>query len=347
MNQHNLPPGKRPSSQTEDFASHFAEIALANTLRQYPNKPDHVLDGPQDLRSPMELHPAFYGSYDWHSSVLMHWLLAKLLRLFPHLPEAPKIRQVFDRHFTAANMAQEVAYLDRASSREFERTYGWAWLLKLQAELIQLAKANPSTVNWERSVEPLANILAERFLQFLPLAQFPIRAGTHSNSAFGLLFALDYAESVQHVALRRLISEKANAWFGRDRCYPAVYEPGGDDFLSGGLMEAVLMLRVIDACSFADWWQVFSPAPHGLQVWLSPVSVTDRSDAKLAHLDGLNLSRAWCWKALAKEMPAILHEPVNDAIVAHIDASLPHALIGDYAGTHWLTSFALLALSKE
>lgn len=338
---------KRQLPEAQYYASRFAGVALANIGRQYPNKPDHVLDGPEDLRSPRELHPVFYGSYDWHSSVHMHWLLARLLRVCPSLPEAPQIRQAFDRHFNPANVAREIAYLNRASSRAFERTYGWAWLLKLQSELTQLAKVDEGTKNWESSLEPMANVLAERYMQFLPLAQFPIRAGTHSNSAFGLLFALDYAEGVQHIALRKLISQKANAWFGYDRCYPAAYEPGGDDFLSGGLIEATLMLRVIDACSFADWWHVFCPARQGLQAWLSPVSVTDRSDGKLAHLDGLNLSRAWCWKALAEELPDILHDPVRDAIIAHFDASLSNALHGDYAGTHWLASFALLALTDN
>jgi hypothetical protein len=331
--------------ELERHASLFADIALANIVRQYPNKLDHVIEGPADMRSPQELHPLFYGSYDWHSAVHMHWLLARLLRLCPKLPEAPQIRQVFNLHFTADKVATETAYLHRPSSQSFERTYGWAWLLKLQTELMLLAKADSSAAKWRDALAPLANLLAERYLQFLPLAQFPIRAGTHANSAFGMLFALDYAETIQHIALRKLIIRKANAWFGRDRRYPAAYEPGGDDFLPGGLIEAALMLRVVDACSYADWWQIFCPVRQDLQIWLSPVSVTDRSDPKLAHLDGLNLSRAWCWKLLEKELPASLQAPVNAAIDVHIEASLPYALRGNYAGTHWLASFALLALT--
>jgi hypothetical protein len=335
----------RPPVELQRHASFFAGIGLGNVGRQYPNKLDHVIDGPADIRTPQDLHSVFYGSFDWHSSVHMHWLLARLLRLCPQLPEAPQIRQVFDLHFTVANVDREIAYLLKPSSQSFERTYGWAWLLKLQTELIHLAKENEDAALWRDALEPLSTIFADRYLQFLPVAQFPIRAGTHANSAFGVLFALDYAENIQHIALHKLIRQKANAWFGRDRRYPAAYEPGGDDFLSGGMLEAALMLRVVDACSYADWWQVFCPARQDLQIWLSPVPVTDRSDPKLAHLDGLNLSRAWCWKMLAKELPVSLHAPVHASIDAHIEASLPHALNGSYAGTHWLASFALLALT--
>jgi hypothetical protein len=336
-----------PAPQTlSELAPLFARTALANIRQPYPNKLDHVMTGSADVRSPQELHPVFYGSYDWHSSVHMHWLLVRLLRLFPALSHAAQIRDALDAHFTAENIAQEIAYLRQPSSLSFERTYGWAWLLKLQTELIALAGVSDHAATWRDALQPLADVFAERTLQFLPLAQFPIRAGTHANSAFGLLFALDYAEAIQHIALRKLIAVKTHGWFGRDRRYPARYEPGGDDFLSGGLMEAALMLRVVAGCSYADWWQVFRPAPQDLQGWLLPVPVSDRSDPKLAHLDGLNLSRAWCWKMLAKELPAPLHAPVGAAIDAHIAASLPNATAGNYAGTHWLASFALLALSQ-
>ncbi len=327
-------------------ASTFAAIALANIAREYPNKPEHVLNDAADMRAPHTLHPVFYGSYDWHSSVHMHWLLARLLRCYAELPERARIQALFDKHFTTANVASELAYLRHPAHRSFERTYGWAWLLKLQHELTALAQTEPRASAWRDALQPLTELLVESYLAFLPLAQFPIRAGTHTNSAFGLLFALDYAEGIQHLALRKLIALKANAWFGRDRRYPAFYEPGGDDFLSGGLLEAALMQRVVDGCSYADWWEVFCPAPHELPVWLTPVAVSDRSDPKLAHLDGLNLSRAWCWKMLEPQLPPALRAPVNTAIDAHLSISLPHAIHGDYAGTHWLASFALLALTE-
>ncbi|WP_225984957.1 DUF2891 domain-containing protein [Noviherbaspirillum aerium] len=337
-----------PGSFTLDMhAASFARVALANLVRELPHKIDHLLMVSGEWQSPRIMHPAFYGSYDWHSSVHMHWLLARLLRLAPGLSEAPRIRELFDLHFTPANIAAEAAYLSHPARQSFERTYGWAWLLKLQTELMLLAEADLQAGSWRDALQPLADVITERYLHYLPLADYPVRAGTHANSAFGLLFALDHAERIQHIALRKLIAAKANQWFGRDRRYPARYEPGGEDFLSGGLLEAVLMQRVIDGCSYADWWEVFCPAREDLLTWLTPVAVSDRSDPKLAHLDGLNLARAWCWKRLAPQLPVALRQSVAVAIDAHLSASLPQASGGDYAGTHWLASFALLALTDD
>jgi Protein of unknown function (DUF2891) len=325
----------------------FAALALGNVVREFPNKLDHVMNSADDVKSPRALHPVFYGSYDWHSAVHMHWLLARLLRLDPALSEADRIHAVFDAHFSAANVAAEVNYLAQPSRATFERTYGWAWLLKLQAELSMAAESLPRAKVWADALEPLADAFIDRYLAFLPLAKFPIRAGTHANSAFGLLFALDYAERMQHLALRKLIFAKAHAWYGQDARYPAAYEPGADDFLSGGLMEAALMMRCIDGCSYADWWAVFCPAPHELQTWLEPVPVSDRSDARLSHLDGLNLSRAWCWRLLKRELPEEFQSMADSAISRHLEASLPHASAGHYVGTHWLASFAALALTES
>ncbi|MGE5622373.1 MAG: DUF2891 domain-containing protein [Bacillota bacterium] len=336
-----------PASSAAPYASAFCRAALANIQREFPNKPDHVFNSAADLQPPRALHPLFYGSYDWHSSVHMHWLLVRLLRDFPALPEMQHVRQTLDAHFTAYNVAAEIAYQQHPSHQTFERPYGWAWLLKLQTALIEGAQTDPQIARWRGVLQPLAQLFVERYQRFLPLAQYPVRAGTHGNSAFSLLFALDYAECAQHLALRKLIFEKANAWFGRDRRYPAAYEPGGDDFLSGGLMEAALMLRTVDNCSYADWWEVFCPTHHGLAVWLEPVGVSERGDPKLAHLDGLNLSRAWCWKMIAPQLPAALADPVRKAIDTHLAASLPHVTAGDYAGTHWLASFAYLALTQD
>ena len=329
-----------------DTLAAFAPLALANIEQEFPNKLDHTMNSPADVRGPRELHPVFYGSYDWHSAVHMHWLLARLLRLHPNLPEAGQIAQAFDRHFTQANVAVELAYLAQPSRATFERTYGWAWLLKLQAELLNLATTLPRARAWADALQPLADAFVDRYLHFLPITQFPIRAGTHANSAFGLLFALDYAEQTQHLALRKLVFDKAHRWFGKDASYPAAYEPGGDDFLSGGLVEAVLMMRSVDGCSYADWWAVFCPPPHELQTWLTPVPVSDRSDAKLAHLDGLNLSRAWCWRVLKRELPDEFQSLADKAIAKHLAASLPQAGGGHYVGSHWLASFAALALTE-
>jgi hypothetical protein len=330
-----------------EYAAPFARVALSNVVRELPHKIDHLLTAPGEWQSPRSMHPAFYGSYDWHSSVHMHWLLARLLRLAPDLDEAPNIRELFDLHFTPANIEAEADYLRHPARHSFERTYGWAWLLKLQTELMLLAGTDARASGWRDALHPLADLITERYLHYLPLADYPIRAGTHANSAFGVLFALDYAERIQHIALRKLIAAKANQWFGRDRRYPAQYEPGGEDFLSAGLLEAVLMLRVVDGCSYADWWEVFCPAREDLMTWLTPVAVSDRSDPKLAHLDGLNLARAWCWKRLAPQLPADLRQAAEKAVGAHLAASLPQASGGDYAGTHWLASFALLALTDD
>ena len=324
----------------------FASLALTNIGQEFPNKLDHTINSPAEVLGPRELHPVFYGSYDWHSAVHMHWLLARLLRLDPKLPEATQIAQVFDQHFTPALVGVEVAYLLQPSRATFERTYGWAWLLKLQVELLLLIESQPRARVWADALQPLADAFVDRYLHFLPITQFPIRAGTHANSAFGLLFALDYAEKTQHLALRKLVIEKAHRWFGRDARYPAAYEPGGDDFLSGGLVEAVLMMRSVDGCAYADWWAVFCPPPHELQAWLAPVPVSDRSDAKLAHLDGLNLSRAWCWRVLKRELPPEFQPLADQAIARHLDASLPQAGGGHYVGSHWLASFAALALTE-
>lgn len=324
----------------------FAALAVANITREFPNKLTHTMNSAADVQTPRMLHPVFYGSYDWHSAVHMHWLLARLMRLYPDLGEAPQIDLVFDRHFSPANVEVEIDYLRQPSRASFERTYGWAWLLKLQTELTSLALTYPRAQRWADALAPLADEFVARYLQFLPLAEHPIRAGTHANSAFGLLFALDYAEQTQHFALRQLIFQKAHQWFGKDACYPAVYEPGSDDFLSGGLMEALLMMRSVDECSYADWWAVFCPARGGLQNWLMPVTISDRSDPKLAHLDGLNLSRGWCWRALKRELPEAFQKPADEAIERHLAASLPHAGAGHYVGTHWLASFAALALTE-
>ncbi|SNT26977.1 Protein of unknown function [Noviherbaspirillum humi] len=324
----------------------FARIALANIVREYPNKLDHVLTSPDDLQPPRQLHPVFYGSFDWHSAVHMHWLLARLLRRGAAGEAASAIPNAFDTQFTPDRIAGEISYLNRPSARTFERTYGWAWLLKLQAELIALASEQPEAERWRDVLQPLADAFAQRYLDFLPLATFPIRAGIHANSAFGLLLALDYAGAHQDLRLRQALIVKGHEWFGRDRRYPAAYEPGGDDFLSGGLCEAALMCRLLDGCDFADWWEQFCPPPLQLAAWLAPVPVSDRSDPKLAHLDGLNLARAWCWRLLLPSLTSPLRETAEGTIEAHLQAALPHALAGDYAGTHWLASFAALALSE-
>jgi hypothetical protein len=325
------------------LAQQFAATALAVIPREFPHKLDHMINGAHDLRTPRQIHPAFYGCYDWHSSVHMHWSLVRLLRLFPALEGAATIRTLLDTSLAPANIAQELAYLDEPNRGSFERPYGWAWLLKLQAELHSLGHAP-----WRDALAPLAYVLRDCLIAFLHKSDYPVRAGTHANSAFALLLALDYANTTQDLAVRKAIETKAQAWFGKDARYPAQYEPSGSDFLSAGLCEAALMLRVYtrmaDGCSAQDWWDQFRPSDAALATWLTPARVADRTDPQIVHLDGLNLSRAWCWHMLggSTDLPP---ELIARAISAHLDASLPHVTQGDFAATHWLVSFALLALS--
>lgn len=330
---------------TPELAERCARVALANLATEYPYQLAHVLASDADARTPRALHPVFWGSYDWHSSVHMHWTLVRCLRLARELPSAARIAAHFDARLQRAHVETELAYLRGAGRATFERPYGWGWLLKLQAELELLARVREGARRWRDALAPLADDIAVRLLAFLPRLDHPVRAGTHGNTAFALLNALDYARIAQHRALARSVAERTLTWFGRDRRYPADYEPGGDDFLSGGLVEAVLVRRTADAGRFADWWNGFAPAPEALGRWLAPVRVSDARDPKIVHLHGLNLARAWCWRALRPALPEALLAPVDRAIAAHLAASLPAATEGDFVGTHWLASFALLALT--
>jgi hypothetical protein len=342
-----------PPAVDAALAARFVAVALDNVAAEFPFHLVHYARDAADIAPPRALHPVFFGSYDWHSCVHMHWTLARCLRRHPQAPFADAVRAHFDARLGAAAVAAECAYFGAPGRAGFERPYGWGWLLKLQAELIALAAIDAaeapaaSAARWRDALAPLAQLIVERLLAFLPRADHPVRAGTHGNSAFALLLALDYAHTLQHRALTRAIEARAQQWFGADRRYPAAYEPSGDDFLSGGLTEARLMQRVLDGCDFADWWAAFEPASDALARWLAPVAVSDPSDAKIVHLHGLNLSRAGCWRALQPALPAALQPAVAAAIDTHVAASLPAATAGDYVGTHWLASFALLALEGD
>jgi hypothetical protein len=322
-------------------ASRLAQIALSHVAREYPNKLDHVLYGPDDGRAPRALHPVFYGSFDWHSCVHTYWLLTRLYRTFPTLGEGPEIAALVDAHFTDANIAAEVRYVREPGRGTFERPYGWAWLLKLAAELAQ--HTTDTGRRWSRVLEPLAASFVDRFLDFLPRATYPIRSGAHFNSAFALALALEYPDH----RLTELVRERAIAWYGGDRDCPA-WEPGGEDFLSPALVEAECMRRVLAADSFLAWLDAFLPglAERRPQTLFTPVAVSDRSDGKIAHLDGLNLSRAFCLRSLARALPSndARRQVVLESAEEHLAASLPH-VTGDYMGEHWLATYALLALT--
>lgn len=327
---------------TEDIASKLASVALGHVTQEYPNKLDHVLEGPADLQGPRALHPVFYGSFDWHSCVHGYWLLAHLHRRFPDLPEAERIAEVIDAHFTPDNVRVELAYLSRPLSKTFERPYGWAWLLKLAAELAQ--HDGESGRRWHAMLAPLASAFAQRFLEHLPQATYPIRAGTHASSAFAIALALEYAERDEDLA--RALKEKAAGWFGNDHACQA-WEPGGDDFLSPALVEAECMRRVLAPNDFEPWFSAFFPnlAAGEPSALLTPARVSNRADGKIAHLDGLNLSRAWCFRSLSSALDD--DDPrqsvMLDAADTHLEASLPH-VTGDYMGEHWLATYACLAL---
>jgi len=326
---------------TPALAGTFATIALGHVGREYPYALIQVVSGPGDIALPRDLHPIFHGSFDWHSCVHGHWLLARLLRLHPDMPEAAAIRRHFDASFTPAKVAGELAYLGRPGSAGFERPYGWAWLLMLAAELRHHQAA------WGETLRPLAGAFAARFKAFLPKADYPVRAGVHSNTAFALALAHDYALGAADGDLEGLILAKARAWYGADADCQA-WEPSGDDFLSPALIEAELMRRILSPGDFQAWFARFLPrAGAGEPATLfTPATVSDRGDGKIAHLDGLNLSRAWCWRGIAGAL--VPEDPVRGLAIhaadRHLAASLPH-VAGDYMGEHWLASFALLALT--
>ena len=334
-------------SLTKAEASHFAQLALKCVTKEYPNKPDHTINDDKDVKSPRTLHPAFYGCFDWHSSVHGHWMLVRLLRLFPELPEATKIRAALNANLAAENIAVEVAYLAQPNRQSFERTYGWAWLLKLAEALHGWSDADGR--RWASNLAPLATALSEAYLRFLPKQTYPIRTGVHPNTAFGLAFALDYSLATGNQKLQNLIEERSRTYFGNDANYPASWEPGGEDFFSAALMEADLMRRVLKPAEFADWFHRFLPdvAKGEPQSILRPAVVSDRTDPKLVHLDGLNLSRAWCMRSIAGALPQsdAARKILAEAARAHAQDGLVHVASGNYEGEHWLASFAVFMLS--
>jgi hypothetical protein len=329
-------------------AAHFADIALANVVREFPNKLDHVIGAAEDVRRPRDLHPAFYGSFDWHSCVHMHWLLARVRRLFPALPQRAAIDALFDAHLSPSNIAAECAYVARPASRGFERTYGWAWLLELATELRR--GDDSGSRRWAATLDPLADAFVRRYLDYLPRQRHPLRTGVHSNSAFGVVFALDHARAAGLASLEALCVERACTWFAADREAPAAWEPSGADFLSPVLIEAELMRRVLAPPAFATWLDGFLPGlalrePASL---FTPSEVADRTDPFIVHLDGLNFSRAWCLRGIASSLAHA--DPraaiMRDAAAAHLAAGMDGLTGGDYMGEHWLATFATLASTQ-
>jgi hypothetical protein len=323
---------------TPEIAARFAEAALGHVTREYPHKLDHVMDGPEDVLGPRALHPIFFGSFDWHSCVHGYWTLLRIRRLFPAEPMTHRIRLLADDMLTPENVAGELDYLDRPYSGGFERPYGWAWLLALHLEA-----ARHQDAEWGEALAPLARAFSDRFKSFLPRLTYPIRTGTHFNTAFALILALEWAEA-NDPELAALIPSRAADYYTEDRNCPG-WEPGGDEFLTSSLVEALLMRRVLPPEEFRAWFAGFLPnlASGEPKTLFTPATVSDRSDGKIAHLDGFNLSRAWCWRRLADALEPELATRARATADAHLDARLPH-VTGDYMGEHWLATFALLAL---
>jgi hypothetical protein len=339
-------------------ASRYARAGLANVAREYPNQPAHLLTGPEDLVAPSELHPIFHGSYDWHSAVHQHWMLVRLVRRVPDLPEAAAIGAWFDHRLTDAAVAAEAAYLRRPERRAWERPYGWAWLLLLSAELASWARAaaddreRPGDVGvhdapgardaarWWTTLAELTETVRGRCLDWLATTTYPQRGGTHPNSAFACTLLHDAATVTGDAELLEAVTGAAARWYAADVDYPAWIEPSASDFLSPVLVQADLLRRVLPPATFPSRFHRLLPDPGPL---LEPAVVSDRTDPQTVHLDGLNLSRAWCWLGIADALDADdpLRPVATVAAGRHARASLPAVLDGAYVGEHWLPTFAV------
>jgi hypothetical protein len=324
-------------------AGAYARVAIANVRREYPTTVQYQILGPGPLPTPREMHPAFFGSLDWHSCVLMHWVLVRLLRLFPDIAIAREMRAALDEDLTMEKITIEARYFDE--HRAFERPYGWGWALTLVNELA--GWDDPAGARWRANLAPLADTLGARFLEWLPKATYPLRLGLHQNSAFGLSMALGHARTESRAgrpALEDAITDAARRWFAGDEDYPATWEPSGADFLSPALTEAELMSSLLDPKAFPVWLERFLPSfPPSL---IEPAVIADPTDGHIAHLHGLNLSRAWCMRRILEALPK--HDrrraELESSMARHAHASLGMAVGSDYMVEHWLAAYALLLL---
>jgi hypothetical protein len=332
-----------PQDFNATAAERFAALALACVHKEYPNKIGHVLNSDADVAPPRKLTPAFYGCYDWHSSVHGHWLLARLARVYPDAPFAQPAREALKKSLTAANIELEAAYLRGEGRASFERPYGLAWLLQLGLELREWN--DPLARELSQNLRPLEQASIDRLRTWLPKLSHPVRSGEHSQTAFALGLMLDYAAGTDDSAFRNLVQERARAFFSDDVRCPLAYEPSGEDFLSPCLAEADVMRRVLPAPEFSRWLHKFMPQvpTNASTAWLPPAVVTDPSDPKLAHLDGLNLSRAWMLDGIVSALPPsdVQLPALKAAAESHREAGLAHVTGQYYEGGHWLGSFAV------
>ena len=334
-----------------DVAGRFARLALDCVEREYPNKISHLLNGDADARPPRELTPAFFGCYDWHSSVHGHWLLARLARLVPDAQFTADARHALARSLTPQNIAAEVAYLSTEGRATFERPYGLAWLLQLAAELREWDDAEAQ--RWLAALVPLETVAAQHVKDWLPKLSHPVRVGEHSQTAFAFGLVLDWARVADDAEMERLLRTRIGDYYLSDRACPLGYEPSGQDFLSPCLAEADLLRRVLAPEAFASWLDHFLadiPRRSGRgSTWLTPAVVTDPTDGKLAHLDGLNLSRAWMLEGIASGLPSDdpRRGPLEESARHHRDAGLASVTGAHYAGGHWLASFATYLVTQR
>ncbi|MBC6457637.1 DUF2891 domain-containing protein [Actinomadura sp. HBU206391] len=338
-----MAPSTDPRPSVADLAPRLARLALDNVTREFPNAPQHLVKGPDDVALPRVHHPAFYGSYDWHSAVHMHWLLIRLLRRHREVIDEAAVREVLDRHLTAGHLATEAAYLRVHPT--FERPYGWAWLLALAAEC---GSAGADGARWADALRPAVTAVAGLVEGWLAKATYPVRHGVHGNSAFALGLVLDSAEEAGCAQLVPFVSDVARRWFGADHDYPAAWEPSGHDFVSPALTEADLMRRVLPRDEFAGWLSEFLP---GLvrgepQALLEPPTVSDPHDPHIGHLIGLALSRAAALRAITAALPGDDERIplLGAAAEAQLNAGLPQVAAGDFTSDHWLATFAVMAL---
>lgn len=322
-------------------AKKLVELPLHCLNIEYPNRLSQTLGGDKDLLPPTTLHPAFYGCFDWHSSVHGHWSLVSLLKTFPEIENADYIKERLLKNISKENIEAEVAYFMGKHNTSYERTYGWTWLLKLAEELHTWNDDTARTL--ENNLKPLTDLICEKYIEYLPKLNYPLRVGTHTNTAFGLSFAYDYAVTVNHEPLKKAIKDRALYFFFNDKGCPLSWEPGGSDFLSPCLEEAALMKRLLPLNEFKVWIDEFLPQLKDKNFSWEAGVVSDRTDGHLVHLDGVNFSRAWNLNTIANNLPE--YEHLRNIANQHINYSLPSIFNDDYMGSHWLGSFAIYALN--
>jgi hypothetical protein len=327
---------------TTEGASHLASLPLKCIRQSFPYKTGVVFSDSSLITVPKNYHPIFYGCFDWHSSAHGHWMLVRLLKKFPDMPQADSIKALLRGQLTSANVQKEAALFQQKENRTFERTYGWAWVMQMQKELLEWN--DPLGRELAANLKPLSDLFSKLYIEYLGKLLYPLRVGEHSNLAFGLRLAWDYAKTAADDSLMKSIKQTALRFYKNDVNCPITWEPGGTDFLSPCLEEADLMWRILPPAAYEPWLKKFLPALFSDKIPLRPGEVKDRTDGRLVHLDGLNFSRAWCLYGIASHVKSNRTKIVEQANI-HMAAALPHVASGDYMGEHWLASFAVYAMT--